>query len=233
MVDDLSAFQKAARQLDAFLRPESGARQARTRERILGAACELFVAYGYRKTSVEDVAASAGVAKGTIYLYYRNKAELLLHAIALQKQQYMDELAPAFEVNRSPVERLRLMIRLGIEISHRMPLMNRTLAGDHEFEQALAEVDERTLSEINALQVGSVADLIDEATDRSWSREDLEARAAVLVDLMFAVVNGGRLIRSGISLEHHADSVADVIVRGLVARPDVGEDVGQDTRSTE
>ena len=82
---DPTDFLEIARQIDAFIKPEAEGRQARTRERILRAATDLFVAYGYRKTSIEDIAGAARVAKGTVYLYYDNKAELLLHAIALQK----------------------------------------------------------------------------------------------------------------------------------------------------
>ena len=46
------------------------------REAILGAALELFGRYGYRRTSVDDIARRAGVAKGTVYLYVENKEAL-------------------------------------------------------------------------------------------------------------------------------------------------------------
>jgi len=46
------------------------------REAILGAALELFGRYGYRRTSIDDIARQAGVAKGTVYLYVENKEAL-------------------------------------------------------------------------------------------------------------------------------------------------------------
>src|SRR5689334_25270223 len=46
------------------------------REAILGAARELFGRYGYRRTSIDDIARAAGVAKGTVYLYVENKEAL-------------------------------------------------------------------------------------------------------------------------------------------------------------
>jgi AcrR family transcriptional regulator len=46
------------------------------REAILGAALELFGRYGYRRTSIDDIARAAGVAKGTVYLYVENKEVL-------------------------------------------------------------------------------------------------------------------------------------------------------------
>ena len=45
-------------------------------EEITAAALELFVERGYAATRLEDVAARAGVSKGTLYLYFANKEEL-------------------------------------------------------------------------------------------------------------------------------------------------------------
>jgi len=44
---------------------------------LLAAALDLFVEKGYTATRLDDVAAHAGVSKGTLYLYYTNKEELL------------------------------------------------------------------------------------------------------------------------------------------------------------
>lgn len=45
-------------------------------ERILDAAVELMVRWGYSKTTIDDVAKQAGVAKGTIYLHWKTREEL-------------------------------------------------------------------------------------------------------------------------------------------------------------
>ena len=45
-------------------------------EEITAAALELFVERGYAGTRLDDVAARAGVSKGTVYLYFANKEEL-------------------------------------------------------------------------------------------------------------------------------------------------------------
>jgi AcrR family transcriptional regulator len=51
-------------------------KEARPQE-LLAAALELFVERGFKATRSEDVAARAGVSKGTLYLYYPSKEELL------------------------------------------------------------------------------------------------------------------------------------------------------------
>jgi AcrR family transcriptional regulator len=46
------------------------------RNRILNAAQSLFVRYGVKRTSIDDVAREAGIAKGSVYLSFKSKTEL-------------------------------------------------------------------------------------------------------------------------------------------------------------
>ncbi len=48
------------------------------REQILEAAVAVFAERGYQRATVKEIATRAGIAPGTIYLYFRNKRELLL-----------------------------------------------------------------------------------------------------------------------------------------------------------
>ena len=49
-----------------------------TRERILVAAIQRFSKFGYRRTSINDVAEEAGLARATVYLYWRRKEDLFV-----------------------------------------------------------------------------------------------------------------------------------------------------------
>jgi AcrR family transcriptional regulator len=54
-----------------------GAARARRHERILAAAEHLFAAQGFAKTTVDEIAAAAGVSKGLVYDHYASKEDLL------------------------------------------------------------------------------------------------------------------------------------------------------------
>lgn len=213
-----SSLQHISRTLDTFLRPEHDPRQARKRERILAAATSQFIQHGYRKTSMEAVAQAAGVAKGTIYLYYRTKAELLFHAITFEKQRYLTRLAPLGEEALSPLERLHGYIVLGLVMSRSMALVTRMISGDHEFLVAMEEVDAELLERVNRLQIAITVKLIDEATERSWPRRELERRAKVLIDLMYAVMTSGHMIQQPLPIEEYAQTLADIVVLGVLER---------------
>lgn len=60
-------------------------------QRILDAAADLFVHYGYDKTTVSDIARRAGVSKGTIYLHFDSKDELLEGLIVREMQTYAEQ----------------------------------------------------------------------------------------------------------------------------------------------
>lgn len=58
--------------------------------RILDAATRLYLAYGARRTSMEDIAAEAGMAKGSLYLSFRSKDELFHALIENLLRQWLD-----------------------------------------------------------------------------------------------------------------------------------------------
>src|SRR6478672_8343589 len=79
MVDDLtSAGRRRARRAGRAtgLRGTRAARRDERRAAILAAALEEFAARGFAATRLDDVARRAGVAKGTIYLHFRDKESL-------------------------------------------------------------------------------------------------------------------------------------------------------------
>jgi AcrR family transcriptional regulator len=59
-------------------KPARGLRGERTRARIREAANELFLKHGFESTTVDAIVAAAGVSKGTFYLYFERKEDLLL-----------------------------------------------------------------------------------------------------------------------------------------------------------
>ena len=79
-------YKKFEKILDDFsIKSESDDPKERMRIRIVNAATELFIKQGYRKTSVDEIAKRASVAKGTIYLYFKTKSEIMLQAIIEEK----------------------------------------------------------------------------------------------------------------------------------------------------
>ncbi|AYF76736.1 TetR family transcriptional regulator [Nocardia yunnanensis] len=80
-------------------RPRTGrpalteARRAATRREVALAAARLFIENGYTATTVEDIAAAAGMGLRTFYRYFAGKEDVLAPLLALGTQAWADELA--------------------------------------------------------------------------------------------------------------------------------------------
>ena len=81
-------------------------------EEITAAALELFVERGYAGTRLEDVAARAGISKGTLYLYFTNKEDLfkavVREALVARMIEFRDQIE---QYQGSTFDLLRLMVR--------------------------------------------------------------------------------------------------------------------------
>lgn len=76
---------------------------------LLEAALDLFVDRGFAATRLEDVARNAGVSKGTLYLYYANKEELLKAVVRANLIPLIDAFAGEIRDSGAPcAEQLRL-----------------------------------------------------------------------------------------------------------------------------
>src|ERR1700738_1530003 len=73
---------------------------------IVLAALELFTRYGYRKTSVDDIAQAAQVAKRTVYLHFENKAAVFLAILEYLGDQVRQRCADAESAGGTAVDRL-------------------------------------------------------------------------------------------------------------------------------
>ncbi len=81
---------------------------------ILAAALRIFAKRGYNATRLEDIAAAAGVTKGTIYYYFKNKDALLLRLAEVDDRTEFDRLAADVAGSTGPVSaQLRTVMRKG------------------------------------------------------------------------------------------------------------------------
>ncbi len=81
-----------------------------SRESILKAAKELFLKNGYEATSIRNIAAEIGISPTTIYLYYKDKAEIV-HALHQEGFKMLAAQFQALSHVEEPFERLKAMGR--------------------------------------------------------------------------------------------------------------------------
>src|SRR6202008_788128 len=80
------------------------------KDAILDATDRLLALFGYRKMTVEDIAAEAGIGKGTIYLHFSSKEEVVLSHIDRIVERLNVRLREIARSDAPAAERLRLML---------------------------------------------------------------------------------------------------------------------------
>src|SRR5262249_18664086 len=85
------------------------------RERILRAAIDVFARRGYFNAKVSEIAKAAGVADGTIYLYFDGKEDLLISVFREHTRSYLTSLERDLATVNRPEQRMRIAIRHHLE----------------------------------------------------------------------------------------------------------------------
>jgi AcrR family transcriptional regulator len=176
------------------------------RDRILNAAQTLFVRYGVKRTSIDDVAREAGIAKGTVYLSFGSKAELFA-AIAdrLCANTFAD--AQRIVLEAAPLtERLVGILDCYIGASHRLVAQSPHIAELTASKEALSAsvfdtLDEHICSLLGAL-LSEAGITRDGATDMflaagrgtlhtgDCAEQPYRARLTAMVDTLMAGLGG-------------------------------------------
>ena len=193
--------------------------KGRKRAAILAAASERFVAKGYRETSMDEIAAAVGVAKGTLYLYFPKKIDLLIACSAKEKLELMPMVMTLFQPGLSAEQRLKQWIIMLLTWPGRAPLNTKLVEGD--FAEVMADLPPELVAENTALQGELIAPLIDEvAGHHRWSPVELGDRVTVLSALgMLGPMLRHDWIGAKIAPDRFATLIADLIIDGLRPRP--------------
>jgi AcrR family transcriptional regulator len=197
-----------------LVQPEFDERKLRE-ERILDAATTLLVRWGYRKTTIDDVAREAGVGKGTIYLHWKDKNELFRAAIWREQQRYSDELHRRIAADPEGGLLHRITIH-GMLAALSNPLMAAIFRGNSDiFNGFLGANDPRFLNQL----LGDTDIYIAELQHNGLIRADIPASVItyLLTALKFGIINSPDLISQERKpdMEQLTESLSDLIRRWL------------------
>jgi TetR/AcrR family fatty acid metabolism transcriptional regulator len=95
---------------------EAPRRMEAKRERILDAAVRVFAQEGFYNAKVSQIAHAAGVADGTIYLYFKSKDDLLISLFEDRMERINADLRAALSSAPDAAEKLRRVIRRHVEL---------------------------------------------------------------------------------------------------------------------
>jgi TetR/AcrR family fatty acid metabolism transcriptional regulator len=147
------------------------------RERILQAALTVFAKRGFYTAKVSEVAREAGVADGTIYLYFKNKDDLLIQLFEDRMDFLIQRLNEELVTHGGTVvARIRRLILLHLQIASIAPELAEFITVElRQSSKFVREYDNPKFSEY--LKV--LRDLVEEGQRDGSIRQDLDSRLVV------------------------------------------------------
>ena len=105
------------------------------RDAILKAAHQRLNQYGIKKTTMQEIAEDVGIAVGTLYLYFKNKKEILIAVAVADAQQHLQETEKILCSQMSAPEKLKAYL-----VSRFRSVQAHRLSGSHIAELARAVI---------------------------------------------------------------------------------------------
>ena len=187
------------------------------RAAILEAATAVFAERGFFNAQVADIARGAGIAAGTVYLYFRSKDEILTSIFDRTMKDAIAEGRAAIAEVADPVERLRAIARLHLERMGR----DRNLAIVFQVElRQTTKFMERFSTTGLSDYLGLIQKTIEDGQARGAFRKTLSARTAakIVFGALDEMATNWILSRRRYALAHQADEIVDLLVDGLATR---------------
>ncbi len=136
---------------------------------ILDSAGAVFAQYGFHKATISQIASQAGVADGTLYLYFKNKEDILFQFANFKTEQVFKKMHSAVKKGKNAEEKLRNLIRC-----HLAEFQNdKNMAVIFQSEVRYLRDMESQIKDISKMYLDLLSDIIELGQIEGSMRQDL------------------------------------------------------------
>ena len=185
-------------------------------QQIVDAAVRVFARNGYYNSRVSDIAREAGIASGTIYLYFKTKDEILVTLFRDKMAGFVAGLRKEIADEPGAPAKVRRLVRLHFETLEANPDMAEVV--QVELRQGQKFFRGASAHEISAY-FDLIAGVLEEGMAAGLIRRDVPAKLAtkMLFGAMDQLATSWVLGKRGYRLTEAADAVAGIFLRGVAA----------------
>jgi len=189
--------------------------QREKHKRIMEAAIRVFARKGFHNSRIQEIAEAAGVASGTIYLYFKNKDDLLITIFEQSLDRIIKEMKEDLADIEGPDEKLRRFIWHHLELMKRRrdlaEVMQVELRQSHKF---MKEYEPRHW----IAYIDIIADILDQGQKQGVFRQDLSLgvfKRAVFGALDEIALHWVRTGKGERYLDNAAQELSKIVVEGI------------------
>jgi AcrR family transcriptional regulator len=193
---------------------------ADVRDAVLDAAERLLARYGYQKMTMDDLAREAGIGKGTTYLHFPSKQEVVLCSIDRIVERLLGQLRAIARSGAAPAEKVRQLLRT--RVLFRFDSVRDYSQGLDDVLRALRPAYLARRRRYFAAEAAAIAGVLrDGKADGVFTTEDPLATAHTLLLATNALLPyslSRRELGKRREVERQVDRISDLLVGGLQQR---------------
>ncbi len=181
------------------------------REQILEAAAKVFNEMGYHRAKIGDIAAQAGVGKGTIYEYFSSKKELFEEALFHVLEVFFSKTVEDMNDIQDPTQKLKgIIVRQNLLLKKSGHIGNMVMKNSGDIHSDLLD----RLVAYRKKVLGFIAGIIEEGIEKGVFREVDPHLAAIL--FMGVLQESGAISYRGSRIGDKAlDTMLDYMLKGI------------------
>jgi len=181
---------------------------------ILEAAIKVFARQGFHQSTVAQIAKEAGVADGTIYLYFKNKDDILVQFFDYKTKQVFDSFRTEVARADSSLEKLQYLIRRHLEEFQQNPEMAVVYHVETHQNSRLAEPQIREMSQMYR---DLISEIVEQGQQEGTIRKDLYVGLVkrFIIGAVDEVINTWLHSDGEYDLVSMADPLVELFLKGI------------------
>ncbi|MCG6906133.1 MAG: TetR family transcriptional regulator [Desulfobacteraceae bacterium] len=175
---------------------------------------KVFAEQGFFQSTISQIAREAGVADGTIYLYFKNKDDILLQFFGYKTKQVFQSFREELDKADTARDKLRNLIRRHLEEFQN----DKNMAVVYQAEaRSNSRLVEKQLQEMSKMYLDITAEIIEQGQEEGQIRKDLYVSLVkrFILGAVEEVINTWVLSGGKYDLVSMAEPLVDLIFRGI------------------
>ena len=184
---------------------------------ILEAAVRVFAGQGFHQSTVAQIAKEAGVADGTIYLYFKNKDDILVQFFSVRAKQVFESFREAVDAAENSTDKLRNLVRRHLAEFQR----DKDGAVVYQVEtHQNSRLAEAQIREMSKMYRDLISEIIEQGQQEGAIRKDLYVGLVkrFIIGAVDEVINTWLHTEEDYDLVSMADPLVELFVKGIEQR---------------
>ena len=187
------------------------------KESILNAAIKHFAARGYRRTTLDEVAAEVGLGTPALYHYFKNKMDLFKAVTEREVTALLCQLEAAVAKETDPVRRLRVFCRTRFKLTVDKQAVFQITERVH---REIVELVHKVLASLVRREAALVEGILERGVRNGAFRPmDVPMTASLLLQMFRYLETPGGFFSNPKEVGRRVDFALDILLQGIEVRP--------------